>query len=200
MAVPWSYTAEAFLLHQMGTVSQFWKQGHQAKIHFEVKDGEGFLNLSYRLPGAAEPLPSHPQANHPKCPNGQVPRPTKPINPLFSGNQDKPKHRSPSYYRRNHRQAILYRAAKAVPHLPSPLPNSLRELATRALGEANKSHKQSTPLPTRKRKHSLSPSSFRNLLQQDFLINEVVISDTESHHSHRRMTWSRAWIQDPPSY
>ena len=184
MAVPWSCTAEAFLLHQMGTVSQFWKQGRQAKIHFEVKDGEGFLNLSYRLPGAAEPLPSHPQANHPKFPNGQVPRPTKPINPLFPGNQDKPKHRSPSYYRRNHRRAILYRAEKAVPHLPPPLPNSLRELATRAVGQANKSPEQSTPLPTRKRKLSPSPSSIRKVLQQDFLIDEEVISDTESPKDH----------------
>ena len=65
-----------------------------------------------------------------------------------------------------------------------PQPNSLRELATRALDQANKSPEQSTPLPTRKRKLSSSPSSFRNILRQDFLINEEIISDPESPKDH----------------
>ena len=140
MAVPWSYSAEAFLLHQLGTVSQFWKQGRQAKFTFEVKDGEGFLNLSYRLPGAAEPIPPNP---HPKFPNSKVPKPTKPTTPLFPGNQGlgnsrpqaKSRTRSPSYYHRNYLRAVLHRAAKSAQDPLPPLENdmSLKELASSVL-------------------------------------------------------------------
>ena len=141
MTGPWSHTAEAFLLHQLGTVSQFWKQGKQATFNFEVKEGEGLLNLTYRLPGAGQTIPPYSHSPH----NGQVPRPPNPIIPLFPGNQGnqgpgrsrpapKPKTRPPSYYRRNYRRAVLYRASKAAITLPPPMPNSLRELASRSLG------------------------------------------------------------------
>ena len=149
MSAPWSHTAEAFLLHQLGTVSQFWKQGRQATFSFEVKDGEGTLNLSYRLPGPGQPiLQAHPHPIHSQFPtNGQVPRPPKPTATLFPGNQGtqgpgisrpqpKPKARPPSYYRRNYRRAVLYRAAKAMTDLPSAVPNSLRDLAARSLEKA----------------------------------------------------------------
>ena len=152
------------------------------------------MNLTYRLPGAGQTILPHSHSLHPHPHNGQMPRPPNPTVPLFPGNQGnqgpgtsrpapKPRTRPPSYYRRNYRRAVIYRATKAVETLPPARPNSLRELAARSL-DMNKCSK-STPVLTKKRKRaSSSPPSFRKHLTEDFLLNEEVISDAESPSDH----------------
>ena len=167
MATPWSHTAEAFLLQQMGIVALFWKQGRQAEFDFKVRNGAGVLSLSYWLPDAGSPIPPnpHPAQSHSK------PHPRPPI-PLFPNgeyrdtrthtrsqvsshrvhSQSHNRSRPPSYSRRNYRRAVLHRAGRNVANLPMPKPNSLRELATRALPT------KSAPLSVnRKRPRSPSP-------------------------------------------
>ena len=59
----------------------------------------------------------------------------------------------------------MFRAGKAAQNLPPPLPNSLRELATKVLEEINRQPKQSTPdLSRKRRRSSSSPPTIRNCL------------------------------------
>ena len=129
------------MLHQLGQVSYFWKQGQQASFLLETQqNGEANLSLRFHLPKPHSSIsPSTVSASHPTqhnqpipplFPNGQIPRSH---NTHLHPRPNPPTKRSPSYYRQNYRRGVLYRAAKAAPNLPMPQPNSLRELAARAL-------------------------------------------------------------------
>ena len=178
MGFQWSRTAETFMLNQLGHVVYFWKQGRQASFLLETQqNGEANLNLRFHLPKPQSGiLPATVPASHsthpnqpipPLFPNGQNPRP-KPAHPQQRSHPSKK--RSPSYFRQNYRRGVMYRAAKAAPSLQTPTPNTLRDLATRALERASES------TPTNSRKRTRSPSSPLN--SRKHMIQ--VISETES--------------------
>ena len=54
----WTPTAETFAHHQLAQVMNFWKLGHPAKFHLDVKPGGiSDLVLTFQLPSSCEPIP-----------------------------------------------------------------------------------------------------------------------------------------------
>ena len=69
----WTPTAETFAHHQLAQVMNFWKLGHPAKFHLDVKSGGiSELVLTFQLPSPSEPIPP------PYVVPEQVPHPSSP--------------------------------------------------------------------------------------------------------------------------